>query len=100
MKEKINIAFACDSNYAQHATVAMMSILKNTEDPARIVFYLLDDQMELAVKRKMRASVEQAHAALHFCEVAAEQFASFFVSGQLSRAAYFRLDGKSAAAYG
>nr|WP_026327894.1 glycosyltransferase family 8 protein [Selenomonas bovis] len=88
----INIVFACDSNYAQHATVAMMSILKNTVDPTRIVFYLLDDQIDLSVKRKMRTSIEQAHAAIHFCEVAADQFASFFVSGQLSRAAYFRLE--------
>lgn len=92
MNDTINIVFACDSNYAQHATVAMMSILKNTADPARVVFYLLDDRIDPAVKRKMRASVEQAHAAIHFCEVAAEQFASFFVSGQLSRAAYFRLE--------
>ena len=92
VNETINIVFACDSNYAQHATVAMMSILKNTADPARVVFYLLDDRIDPAVKRKMRASVEQAHAAIHFCEVAAEQFGSFFVSGQLSRAAYFRLE--------
>lgn len=92
MKEKINIVFACDSNYAQHAAVAMMSILKNTADPARIVFYLLDDQIDAAVKEKIRASMEQAHAAIHFCEVDASRFADFFVSGQLSRAAYFRME--------
>lgn len=92
MKEKINIVFACDDNYAQHVTVAMMSILKNTTDPARIVFYLMDDQIDIAVKKKIRASIERAHAAIHFCEVDANQFASFFVSGQLSRASYFRLE--------
>lgn len=92
MKEKINIVFACDSNYAQHAAVAMMSILKNTADPARIVFYLLDDQMDAAIKAKIRVSMEQAHAAIHFCEVDASRFADFFVSGQLSRAAYFRME--------
>ena len=92
MKEKINIVFACDSNYAQHAAVAMMSILKNTADPARIVFYLLDDQMDAAIKEKIRVSMEQAHAAIHFCEVDASRFADFFVSGQLSRAAYFRME--------
>lgn len=92
MKEKINIVFACDSNYAQHAAVAMMSILKNTADPARIAFYLLDDQMDAAIKEKIRVSMEQAHAAIHFCEVDASRFAEFFVSGQLSRAAYFRME--------
>ena len=92
MKEKINIVFACDSNYAQHAAVAMMSILKNTADPARIVFYLLDDQMDAAIKEKIRVSMEQAHAEIHFCEVDASRFAEFFVSGQLSRAAYFRME--------
>lgn len=92
MKEKINIVFACDSNYAQHAAVAMMSILKNTADPARIVFYLLDDQMDAAIKEKIRVSMEQAHAAIHFCEVDASRFAEFFVSGQLRRAAYFRME--------
>ena len=83
MKETINIVFACDSNYAQHATVAMMSILKNTADPARIVFYLLDDQINAAVKEKIQATIEQAHAAIHFCEVEADRFEKFFVSGQL-----------------
>lgn len=92
MNENINIVFACDSNYAQHATVAMMSILKNTADPARIVFYLLDDQIDAAVKEKIQATIEQAHAAIHFCEVEADRFKKFFVSGQLSRAAYFRLE--------
>lgn len=92
MNENINIVFACDSNYAQHATVAMMSILKNTADPARIVFYLLDDQIDAAVKEKIQATIEQAHAAIHFCEVEADRFEKFFVSGQLSRAAYFRLE--------
>lgn len=92
MNEKINLVFACDSNYAQHATVAMMSILKNTADPTRIVFYLLDDQIDAAVKAKIQESIEQAHAAIHFCEVDASRFAAFFVSGQLSRAAYFRLE--------
>lgn len=92
MSEKINIVFACDSNYAQHATVAMMSILKNTANPARIVFYLLDDQIDETVKKKMQTSIELAKAEIHFCEVETGRFNDFFVSGQLSKAAYFRLE--------
>lgn len=92
MSEKINIVFACDSNYAQHATVAMMSILKNTGNPSRIVFYLLDDQIGELVKQKIRTSIEHEHSQVVFCKVDANRFSDFYVSGQLSRAAYFRLE--------
>ena len=90
--EKICVVFASDNNYAQHAAVAMVSILMNAAVPERLSFYLLDDNVAEPVKEKMRQSIERYGAELHFIAVDAEAFCHFFVSGQLSRTAYFRLE--------
>ena len=91
-KNFINVVFASDSNYAQHAAVAMTSILANTKAPERVAFYLLDDNVADEVKRKMVQTVEQFGSVIHFVAVDAERFNDFYVSAQLSRAAYFRLE--------
>ena len=91
-KDFINVVFASDSNYAQHAAVAMTSILANTKAPERVAFYLLDDNVADEVKRKMVQTVEQFGSVIHFVAVDAERFNDFYVSAQLSRAAYFRLE--------
>ena len=90
--EMMHIVFACDSNYAQHATVAMTSILRQTEHPEAVRFYILDDAIDTPVKEKITATVRAHRADVQFCTVDATQFQDFFVSGQLSRAAYFRLE--------
>lgn len=38
MDNTINIVFAADSNYAQHATVAMISIIRHTKSQERLRF--------------------------------------------------------------
>ena len=42
MNDTINIVLATDGNYAQHATVAMASVLCNTQLPQRLHFFIID----------------------------------------------------------
>ncbi len=90
--EKVNIVFASDNNYAQHAAVAMVSILAHTTVPQRVAFYLLDDGIEKSVREKMYATVDRWGASLIFVNVDATVFSEWFISGQLSRTSYFRLE--------
>lgn len=90
--DKINIVFASDNNYAQHAAVAMVSILMNTSMSQRIAFFLLDDNIAESVRKKMEATISPWGASLTFIKVDVTSFKDLFVSGQLSRTAYFRLE--------
>ena len=91
-QDTINVVFASDSNYAQHATVAMTSILLKTAEPQRVVFYLLDDAIAEDIKAKMLQTVAKLGSQLHFVAVDSQNFDKFYVSAQLSRTAYFRLE--------
>lgn len=90
--DKINVVFASDNNYAQHAAVAMVSILMNTLVPQRLAFFLLNDNITAAVQKKMEDTVSFWGASLCFVDVDIASFKDLFVSGQLSRTAYFRLE--------
>lgn len=88
----INIVLATDKNYAQHATVAMASVLCNTARPEAIRFFVIDDGIDEANKAKMRQSVAKFSAQIDFVRADTQAFNDVFVSGNLTRAAYLRLD--------
>ena len=90
-QNEINIVFASDDNYIQHATVAMMSILQNTNQKNKLHFWILDDNITQNNKERVIATFLNRNVKIEFLQVNAEVFASLFVSGQLSRTAYFRL---------
>ncbi|WP_293727937.1 glycosyltransferase family 8 protein [uncultured Phascolarctobacterium sp.] len=90
--ESINIVLATDKNYAQHATVAMTSVLCNTARPEAVHFFVIDDGIDEANKAKMRQSVAQFSAQIDFVCADTQAFSNVFVSGNLTRAAYLRLD--------
>lgn len=90
--ENINIVLSTDNNYAQHATVAMISALCNTKQPELLRFFVIDDNIEKVSKAKMLASVEKLNGSLSFVKPNIEALTNVFVSGNLTRAAYLRLD--------
>lgn len=92
MAEKINIILATDKNYAQHAAVAMASALVNCQCPDRLRFFVIDDNIDNINKKKMQKSVEKLGGSLSFIKAHEEALQNVFVSGNLTRAAYFRLD--------
>jgi len=89
--KQINIVFASDDNYAQHAAVAAASILLNAEHPEKMYFFILEDGISEKKQRKIQQTIESLKGHIVFIPVKGEDFSSFFVSAQLSRAAYFRL---------
>ncbi len=92
MAEKINIILATDKNYAQHAAVAMASALVNCQCPDRLRFFVIDDNIDNINKKKMQKSVEKLGGSVSFVKANEEALKNVFVSGNLTRAAYFRLD--------
>lgn len=92
MADEIHIVFAADDRYAQHAAVAMASILLHAAEPARVHFFVLDDGVTVEKKAKMEKTVTALGGkALTFLFIEGNTFDGCFVSAQLSRTAYVRL---------
>ena len=92
MDNKINIVFASDNNYAQHTAVAMASVLVNTKVPQKIQFYLIDDEIQQENKEKIIKTVQNLGGNIEFIKIKNSKLEDCYVSGELSRASYFRLD--------
>lgn len=92
MDNYINIIFSSDDNYAQHTAVAMASILLNTSSPAKVRFFIIDDGITDDKKCKIKNTVERLQSAVEFITVKNTQLMQGFVSGEISRACYFRID--------
>lgn len=92
MKKFINIVFASDNNYAQHTAVAMASVLLNTKVPEKIKFFLIDDNIEQENKNKILATITKLKGNIEFVKIKNNNLENCYVSGELSRASYFRLD--------
>lgn len=92
MNNKINIVFASDNNYAQHTAVAMASVLVNTKVPQKIQFYLIDDEIQPENKEKITKTVQNLGGNIEFIKIKNSKLEDCYVSGELSRASYFRLD--------
>lgn len=92
MREFINVVFASDNNYAQHTAVAMASVLLNTKSPDKIKFFLIDDNIEQNNKNKILSTVKNLSGNIDFVKITNNDLENCYVSGELSRASYFRLD--------
>lgn len=92
MADNINIILATDKNYAQHATVAIASVLLNTHAPKNIHIFVIDDNIDTDNKEKMLLSVDKLGGRISFIESNEKTLKNVFVSGNLTRAAYLRLD--------
>lgn len=92
MEKFINIVFASDNNYAQHTAVAMASVLLNTKSPDKIKFFLIDDNIQQDNKDKILSTIKKLNGSIEFVKIKNTNLENCYVSGELSRASYFRLD--------
>lgn len=88
----INIIFATDNNYAQHTAVAMASVLLNTKQPEKVRFFVIDDEIKEESKEKISTTVEKLKGHIEFLKIKNSSLEQCFVSGEISRTAYFRID--------
>ena len=68
-----------------------MSIVQNSTSHKHFAFYVLDDNIHESLKNKVRETFLNYNVEVNFLQADASLIEKFYVSGQLSRAAYLRL---------
>lgn len=89
MKEHINIVFASDDNYAQHIAVVIASIMTKTK--GKVCFFVINDNISDNKINKLKETAAVFYAEINFISVPEEKFKNVYLSGHVSKAAYFRL---------
>ena len=89
MSEKINVVFASDDNYAQHIAVVITSIMAKTKE--QICFFVINDNISENKIKKLEKTAATFNAEINFVSVPEEKFSNVYLSGHVSKAAYFRL---------
>ena len=89
MNKTINIVLCSDNNYAQHIAVVMASIMANTK--AQVCFFVINDNISQGKIIKLRSTAAKFNTVIEFIDVPKEKFTNVYLSGHVSKAAYFRL---------
>ena len=89
MNDKINIVFASDDNYAQHIAVVIASIMAKTKE--EVCFFVINDNISSEKIAKLKNTAVKLNTTVEFIAVQEEQFKNVYLSGHVSKAAYFRL---------
>ena len=89
MNKTINIVLCSDNNYAQHIAVVMASIMANTK--AQVCFFVINDNISQEKIIKLRSTADKFNTVIEFIDVPEEKFTNVYLSGHISKAAYFRL---------
>ena len=89
MNDKINIVFASDDNYAQHIAVVIASIMAKTKE--KVCFFVINDNISSEKITKLKNTAVKLNTTVEFIAVQEEQFKNVYLSGHVSKAAYFRL---------
>ncbi len=89
MNDKINIVFASDDNYAQHIAVVIASIMAKTKE--KVCFFVINDNISSEKLTKLKNTAVKLNTTVEFIAVPEEQFKNVYLSGHVSKAAYFRL---------
>ena len=89
MNSQISIVFASDDNYAQHIAVVIASIMAKTKE--KVCFYVINDNISKDKIEKLRDTADTFKAKIEFISVPEDKFSNVYLSGHVSKAAYFRL---------
>lgn len=92
MDNYINIVLSSDNNYAQHVAVVMASIVSNTKQRNNINFFLLSDNISKEKLILIEKTVRKLNSQVTIIDLSKDDlFSEVFLSGHISKAAYFRL---------
>lgn len=90
--KKINIVVSTDDNFAQHATIALMSACEKCSSDYTICAYILDGDICAEKKQKMTESLRRYECEVTFVNVDTKKYKLFYTSYQYTAAIYYRLD--------
>ena len=91
MNEHLNLVFTIDSNYIQHFTVALTSILENNKKLSINVFLIHDLKTIHSLDKVVIFFKEKYNIVLKLCQLNSEIFDRFHLTHHVSKATYFRL---------
>lgn len=89
MNNLMNIVLCSDDNYAQHIAVVIASIMAKTKE--RVCFYVINDNISKDKIEKLKNTADTFKAQIEFITVSEDKFINVYLSGHVSKAAYFRL---------
>lgn len=89
MNKTINIVLCSDDNYAQHIAVVMASVMANTK--AQVRFFVINDNISQEKIIKLKNTAANFKISVEFINVPEDKFTNVYLSGHVSKAAYFRL---------
>ena len=89
MNNVINIVLSSDNNYAQHIAVVIASIMAKTKE--KLCFYVINDNISKDKIEKLKNTADTFKAKIEFISVPEDKFSNVYLSGHVSKAAYFRL---------
>ena len=89
MNNVINIVLSSDNNYAQHIAVVIASIMAKTTE--KVCFYVINDNISKDKIEKLKNTAVSFKSQIEFISVPKAKFNNVYLSGHVSKAAYFRL---------
>lgn len=89
MNNVINVVLCSDDNYAQHIAVVIVSIMVRTKE--KVCFYVINDNISKNKIEKIKNTAVAFKAEIKFVSVPEDKFSNVYLSGHVSKAAYFRL---------
>jgi lipopolysaccharide biosynthesis glycosyltransferase len=89
--EKVNIVFSSDKDYSQHISVALCSLLENTNETSRLSIFVIDGGIEDNIKELLVKLAERYHSSLSFLSINKDIFNGANFKGHITEAAYYRI---------
>ncbi|MGX7125451.1 glycosyltransferase family 8 protein [Enterococcus viikkiensis] len=92
-QKELPIVTASDENYAPFLSVMIRTLLEHTNRMTPIHFYIIDDDLSMESKRKLKQTVQlySTKAAIEFMTVNKETYKDFLVSDHITTTAYYRI---------
>ncbi|WP_200761217.1 glycosyltransferase family 8 protein [Poriferisphaera corsica] len=87
----MKVALATDSNYVQHACVAIASLILNLDSDASVHLYVLHGELSERAKSQIKSCERLGALTVEFIQVDDSEFSDWPLAVHLTTAAYYRL---------
>ncbi|WP_262392559.1 glycosyltransferase family 8 protein [Sporolactobacillus inulinus] len=91
MKNTINIVAVSDNNYAQHLSVTLTSLIKNSSGIENIDLYIVDGGMSRKNKKMLQNTMKNLENTLVFISIDRTIYKNARIDNHITKAAYYRI---------